>query len=145
VAEKENATVRRRIGLAPIAPPSNRPFARADQSGDSEQLAAYLDLDLFIGITGWVCDERRGQALQQAIPSLPLERLLLETDAPYLLPRDLRPAPRDRRNEPRHLPHIAQRIAELKQVPVADVARSATANTEALFALPTAATAATAG
>jgi TatD DNase family protein len=114
-------------------------------TGDSEQLAAYLDLDLFIGITGWVCDERRGQALQQAIPSLPLERLLLETDAPYLLPRDLRPAPRDRRNEPRHLPHIAQRIAELKQVPVADVARSATANTEALFALPTAATAATAG
>ena len=104
-------------------------------TGDAGQLAAYIDLDLYVGITGWICDERRGGALREAVRLLPLDRLLLETDAPYLLPRDLRPAPRGRRNEPRFLPHIAARLAELIEIPVADVAAAATANAERLFAL----------
>jgi TatD DNase family protein len=108
-------------------------------TGDREQLAAYLDLDLYIGITGWVCDERRGGALKQAIPLLPLDRLLLETDAPYLLPRDLDPPPKDRRNEPKYLPHIAERVARLAEVPPAVVAAAATKNAERLFSLAQAA------
>jgi TatD DNase family protein len=104
-------------------------------TGDSEQLAAYLDLGLYIGITGWICDERRGHALREAVSALPLNRLLLETDAPYLVPRDLEPAPQGRRNEPKFLPHIAARVAELKGLPVADVAWAATKNAETLFAL----------
>ncbi len=67
------------------------------------------DLGLFIGITGWVCDERRGLELRELLPAIPAERLLLETDAPYLLPRDLKPKPASRRNEPAYLPHIGQR------------------------------------
>jgi len=104
-------------------------------TGDAEQMAAYLDRDLYIGITGWVCDERRGDALRQAITGLPLDRLLLETDGPYLLPRDLKPAPKTRRNEPRFLPHIANRIATLLERPVSEIAASATANTTKLFSL----------
>ena len=104
-------------------------------TGDAEQLAAYLDLDLHIGITGWVCDERRGEALRQAVPRLPLDRLLLETDAPYLLPRDLDPPPKDRRNEPKYLPHIAKRLADILELPAADIAEASTANALRLFSL----------
>ena len=69
----------------------------------SAELDDYLDLGLYIGITGWICDERRGADLRAAIATLPLDRLLLETDAPYLLPRTLSPKPRTRRNEPAYL------------------------------------------
>ena len=105
-------------------------------TGGPRELEAYLDLDLFIGVTGWVCDERRGGELRAAVPSIPLERLLVETDAPYLLPRDLSPVPRSRRNEPRFLPHVLERIAALRGEPADVVARGATANAERLFGLP---------
>jgi len=55
-------------------------------TGDREELYAYLDLDLHVGITGWICDERRGRHLQELVSHVPLERLMLETDSPYLLP-----------------------------------------------------------
>jgi TatD DNase family protein len=104
-------------------------------TGGGEELAAYLDLDLYIGITGWICDERRGQALREAVASVPLERLLLETDAPYLLPRDLRPKPQTRRNEPKYLPHVAGRVAELTGVSIDELTAATTANAERLFGL----------
>lgn len=102
-------------------------------TGSKTELAAYLDLDLFIGITGWLCDERRGQALREAVPSIPLDRLLIETDAPYLLPRDLPEKPRTRRNEPCYLPHILERIAELRPEPLERLAEATQANSEQLF------------
>ena len=104
-------------------------------TGNEQELGDYLGLDLYIGITGWICDERRGEALRQAVRSLPLDRLLLETDAPYLLPRDLTPAPKHRRNEPANLPHIAARVAAIMDLDVDEVAGAATANTERLFGL----------
>ncbi len=75
-------------------------------TGSRSEVQECLDLGLFIGITGWVCDERRGLELRELLPAIPAERLLLETDAPYLLPRDLKPKPASRRNEPAYLPHI---------------------------------------
>ncbi|MCP4488207.1 MAG: hydrolase TatD [Gammaproteobacteria bacterium] len=75
-------------------------------------LKDYLDLDCHIGITGWICDERRGIELQQTVKYIPGNRLMIETDAPYLLPRDLKPKPSSRINEPCHLPHIASRVAQ---------------------------------
>jgi TatD DNase family protein len=103
-------------------------------SGNKE-LHDYLDLDLYIGVTGWVCDERRGDALREAVPSIPLDRLLLETDAPYLLPRDLDERPRGRRNEPRFLPHILARVAALTGHPPDLLAEHATRNACQLFRL----------
>jgi TatD DNase family protein len=105
-------------------------------TGGVAELEAYLELGLHIGITGWLCDERRGAALREALPRIPLDRLLLETDAPYLLPRDLQDPPRNRRNEPRYLPHILERTAELCGRSVEDVAAATTANAELLFRLP---------
>jgi TatD DNase family protein len=104
-------------------------------TGGPAELAAYLELDLHIGVTGWVCDERRGAELRAAVPRIPLERLLVETDAPYLLPRDLTQKPRDRRNEPQFLPHVVARVAALMGRPAELVAEATTANAERLFGL----------
>jgi TatD DNase family protein len=104
-------------------------------TGGRKELAAYLDLGLYIGVTGWVCDERRGAELRDALPAIPLDRLLIETDAPYLLPRDLAPKPRHRRNEPRFLAHILERIAVGLDTTPSAVAAATTANAERLFAL----------
>lgn len=104
-------------------------------TGGPKELAAYLELDLYIGVTGWICDERRGGELRAAVPRIPLDRLLVETDAPYLLPRDLTPKPQSRRNEPAFLPHIVARIAALMNQPVAAVAAATTANADRLFSL----------
>jgi len=97
---------------------------------------SYLDMGLHIGITGWICDERRGAALQDLVRYLPLDRLLVETDAPYLLPRDLVPRPSSRRNEPMYLPRIVSRLAACRGEPVAAVARATTANALRLFRWP---------
>ncbi|HLV47526.1 MAG TPA: TatD family hydrolase [Aliidiomarina sp.] len=98
-----------------------------------EALVAYQALDAYIGVTGWVCDERRGVALQQAVPLIKSNRLLLETDAPYLLPRSLRPKPKSRVNEPKWLPHIAETVARLRQTDVHCLATETTANALRLF------------
>jgi TatD DNase family protein len=105
-------------------------------TGDGEQLRAYLQLGLAIGITGWICDERRGAHLAALMPEIPAEKLLLETDGPYLLPRDLRPKPASRRNEPGYLPHIAAAVARARGEAPAALARSSTGTARLLFALP---------
>ncbi len=102
-------------------------------TGTEQELYQALDLDLFIGITGWVCDERRGQELARLVPMIPAERLLLETDAPYLLPRDLRPKPKSRRNEPRWLPHIANKVAELRNESLESLSYQCQLNAKRLF------------
>ncbi|MDX1455643.1 MAG: TatD family hydrolase [Gammaproteobacteria bacterium] len=101
-----------------------------------DELRDLLDLGMYVGITGWLCDERRGEALRQAARFLPLDRVMVETDAPYLLPRDLPEKPKGRRNEPRHLPHIVARLAEEMGQPVEAVAAATTRNAETLFRLP---------
>lgn len=102
-------------------------------TGDIAQMEAYLGLDLYIGITGWVCDLKRGEALRHALRSLPLERLLLETDAPYLFPKTLRP--RKRNNVPANLPHIGQEVATLMGLSDELVAYQSYQNSLALFNL----------
>lgn len=104
-------------------------------TGTKEQLLAYLDLDLYVGITGWVCDERRGQELRDIVHLIPNERLLLETDAPYLLPRDLHPKPKSSRNLPEYLPHIATVIANLRNVSIEQLANDCHRNAHRLFKL----------
>jgi TatD DNase family protein len=105
-------------------------------TGSAEHLHRYLDLDLAIGITGWICDERRGAHLLPLLQDIPAGALHLETDAPYLLPRDLKPRPASRRNEPMHLPHIAAVVAQARHETLEQVAAAATAASRALFKLP---------
>ena len=100
-----------------------------------EALSDYLDLDCYIGITGWICDERRGLELQQLVGLIPAERLMLETDAPYLLPRNLEPKPASRTNEPAYLPHILREVALHRGEDPADLAEICTQNSRRFFAL----------
>lgn len=81
-------------------------------TADKKALYKYLDLDLHIGITGWVCDERRGTHLHPLLKDIPSDRLMLETDAPWLLPRTMSPKPKNRRNEPAFLPWVVKTVAE---------------------------------
>ncbi len=92
-------------------------------TGTEALLKQLLELDIHIGITGWICDERRGEHLQSAIKLIPSNRLMLETDSPYLLPRDIRPKPKSSRNEPAHLAHILQRVAHFRGQNIADLAQ----------------------
>jgi TatD DNase family protein len=104
---------------------------------DSRQaLFDYLDLDCHIGITGWLCDERRGQHLRELVREIPRSRLLIETDCPYLLPRNLKPMPSHRRNEPMYLAHVAEELARDRGESLESVAAVTTANARACFALP---------
>lgn len=100
------------------------------------ELGDYLDRGLYIGITGWLCDERRGDALREAARYLPLDRVLVETDAPYLLPRDLKPKPASRRNEPAYLPHVLAALARCMGCDAQSLAEATTRNAERLFRLP---------
>ena len=104
-------------------------------TGDEAQARAYVDLDMSIGITGWICDERRGGALQQAVGHIPGDRLMIETDAPYLLPRDLQPKPKQRRNEPMYLPHVCATLARYRDADVKRTAELTTANAIRFFNL----------
>ena len=104
-------------------------------TGEREELRAYVELGLYIGITGWICDERRGKHLLELVREIPRDRLLLETDAPYLTPRDLRPQPKARRNEPAFLPHILRAVARALGRPSEEVAAETTRNARTLFSL----------
>jgi TatD DNase family protein len=104
-------------------------------TGGRSELEDYLALDLHIGVTGWVNDERRGQSLREAVPHIPSDRLMLETDAPYLLPRDLAPVPKSRRNEPSFLPHIAAAVANLRGESLQALAAVSTRNAIRFFGL----------
>jgi len=104
-------------------------------TGEREELHAYIELGLYIGITGWICDERRGKHLLQLVRDIPGDRLLLETDSPYLTPRDMRPQPKARRNEPAFLPHIAKTVARALGRPVEAVAAETTRNAQTLFGI----------
>lgn len=102
-------------------------------TADVEQMQEYLELGLYIGITGWICDERRGLRLREVVRHIPDERLLIETDAPYLLPRDLRPMPKSRRNEPCYLPQVLATLAAARDQCAAELALLTTRNALRLF------------
>ena len=101
-----------------------------------DELMAYLERGWFIGITGWLCDERRGQHLRELVGLIPADRLMIETDCPYLLPRTVRPKPSHRRNEPMFLPHICAELARDRGEQADQVAAATTAAARHFFGLP---------
>ncbi|MDD2063437.1 MAG: TatD family hydrolase [Pseudomonas capeferrum] len=104
-------------------------------TGEREALFAYLDLDLHIGITGWICDERRGTHLHPLVGNIPGGRLMLESDAPYLLPRSLRPKPKNGRNEPAFLLEVLREVALHRGESMEHTATHTTAAARAFFRL----------
>jgi len=104
-------------------------------TGTAAELDRYLQLGLYIGITGWICDERRGRHLRELVKRVPLDRLMVETDAPFLTPRDLRPQPAGGRNEPAFLPHIVRTVAGCIGRSEAEVADATTRTARTFFAL----------
>lgn len=104
-------------------------------TGTEAELRDYLDLDMHIGITGWVCDERRGHHLHEMLGLIPANRLMLETDSPYLMPRTIRPKPKSRRNEPANLVHVLATVAACLGQSEKSVAEQTTVNARDFFAI----------
>ena len=105
-------------------------------TGNREELHGYIDLDCHIGITGWICDERRGSHMKEFLKDIPVDRLMVETDAPYLKPRNLKPRVKTHRNEPRWLPWIVGTLAAVREEHPEFVAEQTTANAQDFFHLP---------
>jgi TatD DNase family protein len=120
--------------LEPVLPRLTRAVAHCF-TGEHESLREYLALGLYIGVTGWICDERRGTHLKEIVSVVPDDRIMIETDAPYLLPRTIRPKPQTRRNEPMHLPEVMRVVAEARGQTEEHVARITTRNAERFFGL----------
>jgi len=104
-------------------------------TGTKAELIDCIELDLHIGITGWICDERRGLELKEIVALIPDNRLMIETDAPFLLPRNLKPKPKSRTNEPAFLPHIAAEIAQARNQELNVLSRHCLATTQKFFKL----------
>jgi TatD DNase family protein len=102
-------------------------------TGTAEEMEESLEMGCYIGITGWICDERRGKNLQSIVKDIPLSKLMVETDAPFLLPRDLSPKPKSNRNVPANLPHVVRTIAKHMDRSFEEVAEASTRNAEGFF------------
>jgi TatD DNase family protein len=104
-------------------------------TGSRESLKMYLDMGLHIGITGWICDERRGEPLRELVREIPLDQLMIETDAPFLLPRSMTTKPKDGRNEPGFLPYVLEAVADCLGKPSEEIARITTETARSFFQL----------
>ena len=104
-------------------------------TGTEEMLISYLEMGFYIGITGWICDERRGSGLQKIVKNIPINKLLVETDCPYLLPRTLESKPKNRRNEPKYLTEIVKMISNHTTYTQSEIAVATYNNTIKLFKL----------
>jgi len=105
-------------------------------TGTGPELEAYLDAGLFVGLTGWICDERRGLAVKELAAEIPLDRLMIETDGPYLMPRTVHPRPSHRRNEPMYLSYILDAISEVRSESREEVAAATSHNALKFFSFP---------
>lgn len=99
-------------------------------SGKSEHARRALDLGLHISIPGTVTYKKNDQ-LRSIVANLPEDRILLETDCPFLSPEPKR----GRDNEPAHIVYTAQKVAEVRGISLEEVARTTTANAVGLFKL----------
>ena len=120
--------------LEPALPEISRAVAHCF-TGEGESLREYIAMGLYVGVTGWICDERRGKHLHDIVSIIPDDKLLIETDAPYLLPRTIQPRPKSRRNEPMYLPEVVRVIAEARGQTEDHIAAITTANAMRFFEL----------
>lgn len=103
-------------------------------TGQKKELEAYLDLGCYIGITGWISDLDRGQHLHDLIKYIPKDKLMIETDSPYLIPKNL-PFKHDGVNQPSYLNYVAESIAECLNKDITFIQEIVTENTKNFFSL----------
>ena len=101
-------------------------------TGTQVELDEYLELGAYIGLTGWICDAKRNNDLRKSIKNIPIEKMMIETDSPYLIPKNLMVKPKKNVNEPKYLPHIANEICELTGYDLEEL-KSATSNNAIKF------------
>lgn len=104
-------------------------------TGNKETLEQYLEMGFSIGITGWICDDRRAKELRRAVPIIPLDRILIETDAPYLTPRNVKGL--GRTNVPQNIIYVARELAHYMKVSEEILIENARKNTERIFQIET--------
>lgn len=104
-------------------------------TGSGGELDECLAEGLYVGITGWICDERRGLGVRDLVPQIPLDRLMIETDGPYLLPRNIHPKPSHRRNEPMYLRQVFEVICNERREDPAEIAAATRHNSRIFFDL----------
>ena len=102
-------------------------------TGTQKELDDYLEMGFHIGLTGWICDERRNVDLRKSLINIPIEKLMIETDCPYLIPRNLNDKPKNNRNEHSYLPHIASEIASLVRIDINQLANATFQNSMNFF------------
>lgn len=106
-------------------------------TGNAEELQLCLDAGMYVGITGWLCDEKRGEDLRNIVNQIPLNRLMIETDAPFLTPKTIKPKPKSSRNEPSYLPYIVKEIAKLTDYSEQEIMLNTRNNAIRVFELDT--------
>lgn len=100
-------------------------------TGDRKTAERYIDMGFCIGVTGWICDDRRAEELRDAVQAIPKDRILIETDAPYLTPRNVKGL--GRTNVPENIIYVARTLAEYMHISEEELIRCAKENTERLF------------
>lgn len=111
--------------------PSDRKGVVHCFSGNREELEAYMDLGLSIGITGIITMKSRGNPLRELVSLIPRDRLLVETDAPWLTPSPERN--RHRRNEPAFVRSVLLKLAAVRKEPLEIIAETVYENACRLF------------
>ena len=104
-------------------------------TGNKSELLTCLENDMYIGITGWLCDKKRGQQLRDIVKYIPLNRLMVETDGPYLTPQNIRPKPKSSRNEPAYLSYVVDMLAECTSYTVNEIKECSYQNSIKVFQL----------
>jgi len=104
-------------------------------TGTEEELDHYIKLNLYIGITGIICNDDRGVHLRDLVKKIPLDRLIIGSDSPYLTPFTMsKPFPKN--NEPQFLPHVVMMLSQCLNISVEEVSNFALRNTREFFKLP---------
>ena len=102
-------------------------------TGDRATAEKYLSMGFSIGVTGWITDDRRADELRDAVRVIPKDRILIETDAPYLTPRNIQGL--GRTNVPENVIYVARALADYMQIPEEELIRYAAENTRRIFRL----------
>ncbi len=100
-------------------------------TGNKATLDKYLSMGFSIGITGWICDDRRARQLREAVHMIPLDRIMIETDAPYLTPKNVPGL--DRTNTPGNIVYVAKELAKYMKVSEETLMENAVKNTKKIF------------